>query len=169
MDGTGIHESINWWVHKWKKTLARAIPSSLMGRCCDGSHKQECRKTGIFLPSEATSSKCFPKHIRILLQALLKTILVPSTQPEASQLPPWAPLLPLPYQCYAWPSCLINIQGFVFCVAEMMHLPWHGPQGRCTCPSWSQMATSLLFTFPSCSPRYCKNHPKNPQILCQEL
>lgn len=63
MDGTGIHESINWWVHKWKKTLARAILSSLMGRCCDGSHKQECRKTeGFFLPSEATSSKCFPKH-----------------------------------------------------------------------------------------------------------
>lgn len=108
-------------------------------------------------------ASAFQSTACILLLALPKTILVPSTQPEAAQLPPWALLLPLPYQCYAWPSHLISIQGFVFCMAEMMHFPWHRPQGRCTCPSWSQMAISLLFTFPSCCPRCCKITPKPPR------
>lgn len=44
MDGTGIHESMSWLIHKWKKKLAKAILSWLVGQCCDGSHKQECRK-----------------------------------------------------------------------------------------------------------------------------
>lgn len=80
-------------------------------------------KQGFFYLLRPLQASAFQSTVRILLQALLKTILVPSTQPEASQFPPWAPLLSLPYQCYAWPSRLINIQGFVFCVAEMMHLP----------------------------------------------
>lgn len=44
LDGWNRHESIDWLVHKWKKNLARTILSSLMGQCCDVSHKQGCRK-----------------------------------------------------------------------------------------------------------------------------
>lgn len=63
MDGTGICESKNWLIHKWKKNLAKAILSWSVGQRCDESHKQKCRKMWgmvLYLPRPLKLS--FPKH-----------------------------------------------------------------------------------------------------------
>lgn len=95
-------------------------------------------------------NEVFQNTVFILLVTSLKSIWVPSalSRLSACSYPTLGPAPPsLPYQCTGGSMHLISIQGFVFCAAEMMHLPWPGPGERRTCPSRSQTATSLLFTF----------------------
>lgn len=78
MDGTGIRESMSWLIHKWKKKLAKAILSWSVGQCCDGSHKQECRKPwGMVLYPLRQLKWSFQNAVCTLLLALLKIISVP--------------------------------------------------------------------------------------------
>lgn len=63
MDGTGICESKNWLIHKWKNNLAEAILSWSVGQCGDESHKQKCRKMwGMVLYPPRPPKLSFSKH-----------------------------------------------------------------------------------------------------------
>lgn len=121
-----------------------------------GKHK------GFFYLLRPLQASPFQSTVCILQLALLKTILVPSTQPEAAHLPPWASLLPLPYQCYT--SHWIDVQSFVFCMAEM-YICLTRATGKMHMPI---MVSNGHFTHDYFPLLCCKNHPKTPQILCQE-